>query len=251
MADTKITALTEDTTLAATDIFPVVTDPSGSALTQKVTVNNLFKLPAGTTALAPIRFTSGTNLTTAEAGAMEYDGTVFYASPHASQRHVQTMEQIIRINAAYTMAHGTGLKAMFNSPAGGTLTMTGGLYTFEVMGSLSSISATSGTYSFGFLGTAFMPTIKYLTIANKGAVTAVTAVMTNVSSSTGTATTAATATTTGQFIARGIMQIGAAGGTVIPALGFSAESSTIVGVDSYFRIAPLGASGLVSVGNWS
>lgn len=316
MADTKITALTENTAPIATDILPMVDDPSGTALTQKVSVANLFTvreivaptittsivptmsdtvalgssssmfsdlflasgavvnfnngdvtlthaadqltlaggdliLSAGNTGIAPLKFQSGTNLTTAEAGAMEYDGKVFYASPNTSERNVQTMIQVIRINSAYTMAHGTGLKAMFNSPASGAVTLTGGTYQFRVQGSLSSISATSGTYSFGFLGTAFMPTLRYLCMANKGAVTAVTTVMTNVTSSTGTVTTAATATTTGQFFINGLMEVGANGGTVIPALGFSAESSTIVGVNSYFAIAPLGAQALVSVGNWS
>jgi hypothetical protein len=40
------------------------------------------QLPAGTTAAstAPLKFTSGTNMTTAEAGAMEYDGTELYGN---------------------------------------------------------------------------------------------------------------------------------------------------------------------------
>jgi hypothetical protein len=37
-------------------------------------------LPAGTTALAPLQMTSGTNLTAAVAGGIEYDGNRFYAS---------------------------------------------------------------------------------------------------------------------------------------------------------------------------
>lgn len=41
---------------------------------------------AGTTSIAPIVFTSGTNLTSATAGAMEYDGTNFYLTPTAGTR---------------------------------------------------------------------------------------------------------------------------------------------------------------------
>jgi len=33
---------------------------------------------------APLKFTTGTNLTTAEAGVVEYDGTVFYTTPNTS-----------------------------------------------------------------------------------------------------------------------------------------------------------------------
>lgn len=44
-------------------------------------------IPAGAAGagLAPFKFTSGTNLTTAEAGAMEYDGTQLYFSPSTTR----------------------------------------------------------------------------------------------------------------------------------------------------------------------
>ncbi|MFA7315311.1 MAG: tail fiber domain-containing protein, partial [Candidatus Paceibacterota bacterium] len=47
-------------------------------------------LPAGTAtaSTAPLKFTSGTNLTTAEAGAVEYDGTQLYFSPSNSDRNI-------------------------------------------------------------------------------------------------------------------------------------------------------------------
>ena len=41
MADVKITALTENTTPISTDILPMVDDPAGTPLTQKVTIANL------------------------------------------------------------------------------------------------------------------------------------------------------------------------------------------------------------------
>ena len=44
MADTKTTALTENTTPAASDIMMIVDDPGGSAATQKITVTNLATL---------------------------------------------------------------------------------------------------------------------------------------------------------------------------------------------------------------
>ena len=47
-------------------------------------------LPAGTATAgtSPLKFTSGTNLTTPEAGAMEYDGTSLYFSPSTTRRTV-------------------------------------------------------------------------------------------------------------------------------------------------------------------
>lgn len=49
MADTKITALTANTTPATTDILPMVDDPSGAASTQKITLANLLKVVNGLT----------------------------------------------------------------------------------------------------------------------------------------------------------------------------------------------------------
>ena len=45
MADAKITALTENTTPVSTDIVPMVDDPAGTPLTQKVTIANLTNHP--------------------------------------------------------------------------------------------------------------------------------------------------------------------------------------------------------------
>lgn len=49
MADTKITALTANTTPATTDIFPHVDDPSGTPVTKKMTFADLLKVVNGLT----------------------------------------------------------------------------------------------------------------------------------------------------------------------------------------------------------
>lgn len=52
MADTKVTALTENTTPAGTDLLYIVDDPGGSALSQKITVTNLLSLAPAVTLAA-------------------------------------------------------------------------------------------------------------------------------------------------------------------------------------------------------
>jgi hypothetical protein len=60
MADTKITGLTAATSLATTDIIPVVTDPGGTPATKKITVAN-FKTAMAHTAASATR--ASTDLT--------------------------------------------------------------------------------------------------------------------------------------------------------------------------------------------
>lgn len=252
MADTKITALTALTTLANDDLIAVVDDPSGTPETKKVTVNDLHKLPAGTTALAPMRFTAGTNLTTPEAGAYEYDGKVHYSSHEANSRGVSESVQFITLTSAYTIGTaGPGLRAMFNSPTNGAVTLRGATtYLFECWGSVSSLSATSGTLALGFLGTASTTEIRYVGWSSKTAVVAATAQVANATTTASTTLTSASTTTTGQWSISGKVVVDS-GGTFIPAIGHSVEANPIIGDNTVFRIWPVGTNTVQSVGNWT
>ena len=53
-------------------------DSSGGIQNESVNLHKVLKLATGTTSIAPIKFTSGTNLTTPEAGVIEFDGNDFY-----------------------------------------------------------------------------------------------------------------------------------------------------------------------------
>lgn len=52
MANAKITALTENTTPVSTDILPMVDDPAGTPVTQKITIANLLSVGISDTAYA-------------------------------------------------------------------------------------------------------------------------------------------------------------------------------------------------------
>ena len=69
------------------DLFTVLA--GGNVGIGQTTPTAVLHLKAGTATVstAPLKFTSGTNLTTAEAGAMEYDGTQLYFSP-STTRHI-------------------------------------------------------------------------------------------------------------------------------------------------------------------
>lgn len=60
----------------------------------------ILHLPAGTASAstAPLKFTSGVNLTTPEAGAMEYDGTNLYFTPSAARNTVAFRQDLEYVN---------------------------------------------------------------------------------------------------------------------------------------------------------
>jgi hypothetical protein len=75
---------------------------------------------AGTNSAAPLNFTSGTNLTSATAGAMEYDGTNFYLTP-VSTRETILFADFSNVTGTLGLANGgtnaTSANAAFNNLA--------------------------------------------------------------------------------------------------------------------------------------
>jgi len=234
--------------------LPAVTDTLVSlAATQTLTGKTLTSaaLSAGTATAAPLNLTSGTNLTTATAGAMEYDGTVFYATPTVSQRGVIMAEQIILLQAAYTLTSQTAAQKLFNTPTSGQVTLTTGTYEFECFYSLSAMSATSGSFGFALGGTATLTQFFYAT-AQKGAAAVATATATQSTYNVAANTTLATASvnTVGYAQISGIINVSASG-TVIPQVSLGIAAAAVVGIGAYFRIRPIGSTTVTSVGNWS
>lgn len=214
-------------------------------------------LPAATAtaSTAPLKFTSsaGTVLTTAEAGAVEYDGKVGYFSGESSQRGVVNASQFITLTGNYTTVSGsTALQKLFNAPTNGALTVGGNTtYLFECNFDLSALSGTAGTFSFGFLGTATYSLVRYTAIANKTALTVQTASShTRGTVATAVVITASNTTTTGYALIKGKIIIGS-GGTIIPAFAVSQASAVVVQSGAYFMLQPIGSNTVQSVGNWS
>ncbi len=232
--------------------FSTITGTGSAVLATAPTVSRL-SLAAGTATAgtAPLKFTSGTNLTTAEAGAMEYDGENLYFSGEASQRGVVIASQFAILTSDYTTPLGTAnvLKQAFNSTTNGALTLTLGSYLFECLLNLSSLSATSGTIAFGFGGTA-LGRFRYLATANKTATSTTAANTTFSNTAAATIITPATTTTTGYALVQGSIVITTAG-TIIPSIALSVAAANVVVTGSYFNLTPIGSSTVQTVGNWS
>lgn len=215
-------------------------------------------IPAGTATVAPLLFTSGTNLTSATAGAMEYDGKVIYATPQGTQRGVVPGMQFYRLNADLAGANATGAQSLYG--VGVTLSAST-VYEFFMYFILSkSAGTTSAACSLGFGGTATVNNILYGGAANantnafsSGQVTGATTFDSNTTASTLFMSAGASAGRYFDAYLCGTVSVNA-GGTFIPQYTLSAAPggafSTLAG--SFIKIYPVGAAGAnVNVGTWA
>jgi len=173
-------------------------------------------------------------------------------SPPSNLKGANILESSISILTAYTLVGQVALQKLFNSPANGALRARGGTtYYFECTFDLSAMSATSGTFSFGFLGTATISSIKYTAIATKSAVGTPTAPSMSVSAvATAFPIVVANIATTGSATISGIIRVNATG-TLIPSIGLGIASPAVVSANSLFKIYPVGANTATSNGEWS
>lgn len=212
---------------------------SGAALT----------LPAGAATVEPLLLTSGTNLTTALAGAVEYDGTCKYFSLAASSRAVDIAEYVQVLNAAYTLTSQTAAQQLLNATTNGAVTLPVGTYEFDCCFALSSMSGTSGSFGFA-LGGAATFTQAWWALADKVALVTPSSPQMSFNTAANTTITTADTTTSGYAQITGIIRVTVAG-TVIPQVSLTVAAAAIVATNSFFRARPVGNGTVTNVGNWS
>jgi hypothetical protein len=154
-------------------------------LVSPTTFSNLI-LDAGTTATAPIKFTSGANLTTPVAGAVEYNGSSYFQTiDTTSGRGVLPVSQFI-----YLSSSSTGIGGLYPVFPSRTLSLvSGGLYEYEAEIYLYKPSSGTLTWAFSFSNTPGFLNAYYVGHPTGGI------------SSVGSATTAGIVNSTGTTIA--------------------------------------------------
>ena len=217
--------------------------------------NGELLLAAGGAADAPLKFQSGTNLATAETGAIEFDGTCFYGTSDAGNRGVIPLEHFIILNADFTLTNTAARQKAFNAPAGGTLALEAGLYSFEFLLYLTTMSATSGNLAFDILGAGSATISKALYYAvgidstTPAPAAAPSGSLSTAAQSAASIVTAATGT--GAVASgRGMFRV-SAGGTIIPSITLVTAAAAVMKDMSYFKCRRLGAAAAVSQGDWS
>ena len=208
---------------------------------------------AGTATVPPLVLTSGTNLTTASAGSVEYDGLAFYATPTTGTGRtvVDTFGYYAVGATPRSLTSATGAQSAF----GVGYTVQGSTtYQFEIVLNLTLGTTTTRTTAFNFGGTATLTSgyLNALTVVNAtGAQTAPTMAFT---STVATALILNASSTTAGLTTRitGVLRVNA-GGTIIPQVTFSAApgGTNQVNTNSFMFIRPIGTSTATSVGAWA
>lgn len=184
------------------------------------------------------------------AGAIEWDGFVFYASNAASKRAVIEATYFISLLNTYTLSNVNTQQALYGS-SNNTFTLATGLYEFEALVSVSSMSATSGNAKIDWLGagTATITSWQwaYTGVDNATAQVGAWQSSMQVTNVTGASMVTATINTGLQFWAKGTFRVTVAG-TVIPSITLVTAAAAVVGVGSFIKIKPLGSATAVAGG---
>jgi hypothetical protein len=231
--------------------------------------------PAGTASAAPLTMTAGTLLTSPAAGAIEFDGSAFYATAVAASRQQIDAEQYAIASSDSAVYSGAGLDSNAAAPvfttamgcsANGAITLQAGkTYAFEACYNLTNTGTTSHTWAVLFGGTATITAAQIQGSGNSSATANAAATgglsgfltgtdLTN--GGNGLVLTAASTSATEQatFSLNGVIIVANAG-TLIPELkasarpGASGTPGVTVKKGSFFRIWEMGGAG--AVGDWS
>lgn len=213
-------------------------------------------LPVGTATLAPLKLASGTNLTAATAGAIEYDGKAFYATAAASSRQAVNAEQLSILAADFIGTNVATAQPVFDV-AQDTLTLGANTtYEFEALYYITrAAGVTSHTTGVLLGGTATFTSIDYLaqvTNPTGNVLANVQQIMASVATLV-TLTAANTSATENLIIKlRGTIRTATAG-TIIPNFQYSVAPGGVPTIrrNSFFRCWPVGADTVATVGNWA
>lgn len=222
-------------------------------------LNGFVRPSTGSASLAPLVFASGTNLSVPVAGALEYDGVVFYATPQATtQRGVVSNMHVLALSADYLANDSAAAQKVFDAGTGSLGTITLGAsttYMFEGTYYITrALGTNSHTTSLLFsLGSALTSITYHIdsTTSTGAALTAINriyATSVNATVATGASTSA---TENLVFTIKGILRTNTST-TLQPQFQYSSApgGAPTVLKNSYIKFVPIGTSSMTTVGNW-
>ena len=221
-------------------------------------INGFVRPSVGTATVPALSFTSGLNMTTAGAGAFEYDGTAFYATPGASNRGVLDTTHFMVLAVDYIGGDSSAAQKVFNLGTGsaGAITLPASTsYFMEAIYYITrSVGSNSHNLSTLFALGAALTSITYTadttsTTGNTlGAVSRIYA-----TAATAVAVTGASVSATENItvVIRGIVRTNTSA-TFTPQVKYDSApggAPTFL-AGSFIRLTPIGSSAVTFVGNW-
>ena len=203
------------------------------------------EIKAGTATVAPIKLTAGTNLTTAVAGTVEYDGVRFYETTDTSSgRGYVPSAQIFRLSAngsaiGPTIANFFGANSAINLAASGAYELEAYLYFTKTTAGTVVVTLTSSVAVINLNGT-----VQYGNAAGGTATGAANQISLFASAATGAAFGASGSLTTAvnhAFIVRAVFDSAASASNM--RINVTSSAGTVTPLrNSYYKITRLPAS---------
>lgn len=159
MADTKISALPAASVAALANEYVineagVSKKVTGTQLKTLVSANPTFTgeviLPTGGTADAPVKFVAGTNLSSAEVGAVEFDGTAYYFTVDTTSGRTQIANHHMFRPTANLAARGPTIADFFDANSAFPIVASG---VYELLWDIYFLKTTNGTVTFTITST--------------------------------------------------------------------------------------------------
>jgi hypothetical protein len=227
-----------------------ITATSISTLTNKTITALILSAGGSGAGTAPITLTSGSLLTTPEAGTLEYDGNVVYINQTANNRGVSAPVLFANLVANYTATNGTAVQKVFNSPANGQIALDANK-TYRIRMMVRIVHGTGNSTKGIGLTYSGAGTISYQTtlcsVATNAAATASTFIHGDTFAAIASGNTNATATV---FTYEATVRTTTAG-NLQPVFQISVAQNPVVQAGSFVEVCQIGSNGVSSVGNWS
>ena len=159
------------------------------------------------------------------------------------------------LSADYTLTSSTSAQKLFNTTTNGAVTIGAGLYWFECMFEITSMSATSGNGVFQFGGTATLANPRLINSTGLDSTTLVTGAALGGAFVQGGTTFTTSIVTASTGTALGVLVTGifacTAGGTLIPQFALTTAAAAIVKAGSFFILNKIGGATDTTRGSWS
>jgi hypothetical protein len=198
-----------------------------------------------------LKFTSGVNLATPEAGAIEYDGKIFYSTPAA--RGVSPSEQFVIVPAAgFNLQRASGVQSAFQA-TGDVITVEADTsYFFEGLYYIDLVNAQNLTCATAFAlgGGASLTSIAYRVYSSRGGINGSSTPMGYFTITESSSIVTLSRTDDIFIYFKGLLRVNAAG-TITPQINMSDAPTTSAKMvaDSFIRFFPIGSKTVQLAGN--